>query len=141
MSRPSATSTLYRLIEAGQLAHKALLVPLVERGLQAGDDAVLFVLGARNGATEAEIATELDLPGDAVAERIDRLVERDLVVRRATGPALAPGLALTERGERIRTLLAENWTELENALFGELKKKRRAWLGETLGRFIDLLRF
>ena len=54
MSRPSATSTLYRLIEAGQLAHKALLVPLVERGLQAGDDAVLFVLGARNGATPRE---------------------------------------------------------------------------------------
>ena len=29
MSRPSSRSTLYRLIEAGQLAHKALLLPLI----------------------------------------------------------------------------------------------------------------
>jgi hypothetical protein len=51
MSKPSASSTLYRLIEAGQLAHQALLVPLVERGLEAGDDAVLFILAERHGAT------------------------------------------------------------------------------------------
>ena len=140
MSKPSANSTLYRLIEAGQLAHKALLVPLVERGLVAGDDAVLFVLSSKRGATEEQIAEELGLPHDAVIERLRRLMERDLVARRAVGPELAPGLALTDRGERIKSLLAENWAELENALFGELKKKKRLWLGETLGRFVDLLR-
>lgn len=140
MSKPSASSTLYRLIEAGQLAHQALLVPLVERGLEAGDDAVLFVLAARHGATEAELATELGLTAEAVALRIARLLERDLVARRAIGPALAPGLALTERGDRIRMLLADNWTELENALFGELKKKRRKRLAATLTRFVKLLR-
>ena len=140
MSKPSANSTLYRLIEAGQLAHKALLVPLVERGLVAGDDAVLFVLSSKRGATEEQIAEELGLPHDAVIERLRRLMERDLVARRAVGPELAPGLALTDRGERIKSLLAENWAELENALFGELKKKTRLWLGETLGRFVDLLR-
>jgi len=37
-------------------------------------------------------------------------------------------------------LLADNWAELENALFGELKKKRRKWLGEALTRFVSLLR-
>ena len=140
MSKPSANSTLYRLIEAGQLAHKALLVPLVERGLVAGDDAVLFVLSSKRGATEEQIAEELGLPHDAVIERLRRLMERDLVARRAVGPELAPGLALTDRGERIKSLLAENWAERENALFGELKKKKRLWLGETLGRFVDLLR-
>lgn len=140
MSKPSASSTLYRLIEAGQLAHKAVLVPLLERGLEAGDDAVLFVLAARHGATEAELASELGLPLEAIVTRLDRLAERDLVARRAIGPALAPGLALTERGERIRVLLADNWAELENALFGELKKKRRKWLRDALSRFVDLLR-
>ena len=140
MSKPSARSTLYRLIEAGQLAHKALLVPLVERGLEAGDDALLFILEARHGATEAELATELGLSAEAVAARLERLIERDLVARRAIGPDLSVGLALTERGERIRRLLADNWAELENALFGELKKKKRKWLGEALGRFVDLLR-
>jgi DNA-binding MarR family transcriptional regulator len=140
MSKPSVSSTLYRLIEAGQLAHKELLVPLVERGLEAGDDAVLFVLAARRGTTEVVLAGELGLGLEAIQARIDRLIERDLVARRAIGPELAPGLALTERGERIRVLLADNWNELENALFGELKKKKRKWFGETLGRFVDLLR-
>jgi DNA-binding MarR family transcriptional regulator len=140
MSKPSASSTLYRLIEAGQLAHQALLVPLVERGLEAGDDAVLFILAERHGATETELAEALGMPPEATADRINRLIERDLVDRRAIGPELAPGLALTERGERIRLLLVENWTELENALFGELKKKKQKWLGAALQRFVDLLR-
>jgi DNA-binding MarR family transcriptional regulator len=140
MSKPSASSTLYRLIEAGQLAHQALLVPLVERGLEAGDDAVLFVLAERRGATEAMIAAELGLATEATATRVARLIERDLIARRAIGPELAPGLALTERGERIRLLLVENWNELENALFGELKKKKQKWLATTLQRFVDLLR-
>lgn len=139
MSKPSASSTLYRLIEAGQLAHQALLVPLVERGLEAGDDAVLFILAERHGSTETELAEALGMPPEATADRINRLIERDLVDRRAIGPELAPGLALTERGERIRLLLVENWTELENALFGELKKKKQKWLGAALQRFVDLL--
>ncbi len=66
MSKPSASSTLYRLIEAGQLAHQALLVPLVERGLEAGDDAMLFVLSSKRGATEDELAAELGMPREAV---------------------------------------------------------------------------
>ena len=140
MSKPSASSTLYRLIEAGQLAHQALLVPLLERGLEAGDDALLFVLAERRGATEAALANELDLAPEATSERVERLIERDLVARRAIGPDLAPGLALTDRGERIRLILAENWTELENALFGELKKKKQKWLAGALQRFVDLLR-
>jgi len=140
MSKPSASSTLYRLIEAGQLAHKALLVPLVERGLEPGDDAVLFVLSAKRGATEAQLVEELGLSRAAIDIRLVRLAERDLISRRAIGPDLKPGIALTERGERIRSLLAENWAELENALLGELKKKKRVWLGETLGRFVELLR-
>jgi DNA-binding MarR family transcriptional regulator len=140
MSKPSASSTLYRLIEAGQLAHQALLVPLVERGLEAGDDAVLFILAERHGATETALSEALGLSPEATAGRIERLIERDLVDRRAIGPELAPGLALTERGERIRLLLVENWTELENALLGELKKKKQKWLGGALQRFVDLLR-
>lgn len=139
MSKPSARSTLYRLIEAGQLAHKALLVPLLERGLQPGDDAVLFVLG-RAGTTEVQLAAELGLDAGALESRLARLSERELVTRQAVGPELQPGLALTERGERIKSVLAGNWEELENALLGELKKKQRRRLGRTLGRFVELLR-
>jgi len=139
MSRPSSRSTLYRLIEAGQLAHKALLQPLLERGLEPGDDAILFELG-RAGTTEMELASELGLSEVALTTRLSRLLDRELVTRQAVGPELAPGVALTERGVRIRNSLADHWTQLEDALMGELKPKQRKKLGDRLKRFVDLLR-
>jgi DNA-binding MarR family transcriptional regulator len=140
MGKPKARSILYRLIEAGQLSRKALLVPLLERGLEPGDDAVLFLLHDKLGATEADIAAALGLEEAALEQRIFRLSERDLVSRRAIGPDLAPGLALTERGERIRDVLTANWDQLEKALLGELSKKKRKHLRDTLGRFVELLK-
>lgn len=139
MSRPSSRSALYRLIEAGQLAHKALLVPLRDKGLEPGDDAVLFVLG-RSGTTETDLAAELGLPPDQLATRIDRLAGRDLITRQAVGPELEPGIALTERGMRMRNSLADHWAQLEEALMGELKPKHRKRLAGALARFAELLR-
>jgi DNA-binding MarR family transcriptional regulator len=139
MSRPSSRSTLYRLIEAGQLAHKALLLPLVERGLEPGDDAILFELG-RAGTTEADLAAELGLTEVALTTRLSRLLDRELVTRQAVGPELAPGVALTERGVRIRNGLVDHWSQLEEALMGELKPKQRKKLGDRLKRFVELLR-
>lgn len=139
MSRPSSRSTLYRLIEAGQLAHQALLQPLLERGLEPGDDAILFELG-RAGTTEIELAAELGLSEVSLATRLSRLLDRGLVTRQAVGPELAQGVALTERGARIRNGLADHWAQLEEALMGELKPRQRKKLGERLKRFVDLLR-
>ncbi|MBB4051842.1 DNA-binding MarR family transcriptional regulator [Devosia subaequoris] len=139
MARPSSRSALYRLIEAGQLAHKALLLPLVEKGLEPGDDAILFVLG-RAGITEADLAHELGLTTDMLATRLERLASRDFITRQAVGPELEPGLALTERGLRIRNVLADHWAQLEEALMGELKTKQRKKFSDALGRFVDLLR-
>ena len=138
MSKPSSRSTLYRLIEAGQLAHKALLLPLVERGLEPGDDAILFELG-RAGTTEAALAAELGMAPDSLAARLNRLTDRGLITRQAVGPELAPGIALTERGVRIRNGLADHWSQLEDALMGELKAKQRKKLADRLKRFVELL--
>lgn len=139
MAKPSSKSALYRLIEAGQLAHKALLVPVIEKGLEPGDDAVLFVLG-RSGTTEAALSAELGLPTELLAPRLERLAGRDMITRQAVGPELEPGIALTERGRRIRNSLADHWAQLEEALMGELKPKHRKRFAEALGRFVDLLR-
>jgi DNA-binding MarR family transcriptional regulator len=140
MSKTRSNSTLYRLIEAGQLTHKVLLTPLLARGLEPGDDAVLFVLHDRLGAPEEELADAIGIPFEALEPRLNRLIDRDLVTRQATGPALVPGLALTERGERIREVLEGAWTELEEALLGELSDKERKKLRKQLGRFVELLR-
>jgi DNA-binding MarR family transcriptional regulator len=140
MTKPEARSTLYKLIEAGQLAHKALLVPLLDRGLEPGDDAVIFVLHAELGATEERLATELGIGIDQLQPRLNRLIERDVIVRQAIGPELAPGIALTERGARIREVLAANWEQLEEALFADLTDKKRKNLSKALKRFVELLR-
>jgi DNA-binding MarR family transcriptional regulator len=140
MSEPAARSTLYRLIEAGQLARKALLVPLLDRGLEPGDDAVIFVLHAELGANEDRLGEQLGLGRDVLDPRIARLIERDIIARQAVGPHLAPGLALTERGERVREVLAANWAQLEEALFADLSEKKRKGLGKALKRFVELLR-
>jgi DNA-binding MarR family transcriptional regulator len=140
MTKPEARSTLYKLIEAGQLAHKALLVPLLDRGLEPGDDAVIFVLHAELGASEQRLADELGIDAAALQPRLERLIERDVVARQAIGPELAPGLALTERGARIREVLAANWEQLEEALFADITDKKRKGLSKALKRFVELLR-
>ena len=140
MSKPKARSTLYRLIEAGQLARRALLVPLLDRNLEPGDDAVIFALRSRLGATETALAEELELDPAALEPRLARLADRDLVNRQAIGPDLVPGLALTERGERICEVLSANWEQLEEALFDELDEKKRKNLDKALRRFVELLR-
>ncbi|MDB5563427.1 MAG: hypothetical protein JWN11_2845 [Hyphomicrobiales bacterium] len=140
MSKPSRTSTLYRLIEAGQLARQRLLVPLVERGLEPGDDAVLFVLGTEGGITEFDLGEMTGLDGDALVRRVARLIERGLILRDTVSPDLLPTFRLTDRGARIRTILSDNWQQLEEALLGELTEKRRKGFGKTLKRFVDLLR-
>ncbi len=134
MAKSEARSILYRLIEAGQLTHKALLVPLVDRGLEPGDDAVLLMLHQQPGAPEAALAEQLGIAGEALDARLKRLIDRDLVAR------AAEGLALTERGERVREILAAHWKELEGALLGELGKNQRRALGKMLRRFTKLLR-
>ena len=100
---------------------------------------MLFALGS-HGTSEADLAGELGLTDEQLQARITRLLERDILRRQAIGPELVAGLALTERGTRIRDALAEHWAELEEALLGDLKKKKRQQLADTLQRFIDLLR-
>lgn len=139
MSQPDPRSALYRLIQAGQLAHQALLVPLRERGLEPGDDALLFALGDTPGAGAETLAETLGLPADLLAPRLTRLIERDLVAQRQIDGHPIPGFELTERGDRLRLHLAEHWAELEEALFGELKGKKRKGFGKVLKRFVDLL--
>lgn len=127
MPKPART-TLLALIEAGQHAHRALLRPLLERGLEPGDDAILLLLGDGPAAdTDLEDGTGLAI--EDLHARISRLITREFVVR------TAGGLALTERGARIHQRLDEVWTETERALVGGLKKKDRKRLARLLLAF------
>ena len=127
------------MIEAGQRAHRALVAPLRERGLEPGDDAVLFLLGETNGLTPELLTQGVGVDPGALDARIERLIARDLVCRREVGPEAAPGLALTPRGERVRIALEQAWAALDSMLLGGLDAKERRRLNRALKRVLTLL--
>jgi hypothetical protein len=132
MTKPART-TLLALIEAGQHAHRLLLRPLIERGLEPGDDALLLLLGD-GAATESDLEEGTGVAIEDLQPRIERLVIREFVVRTAAG------LALTERGARVHERLVEVWTDAELALTSGLKKKHRKRLTRLLVEFADYRR-
>jgi DNA-binding MarR family transcriptional regulator len=134
MGKSRASSVLYRLIEAGQLTRKALLLPLLERALEPGDDAVLFALAEQPGVAEADLANALGIDLAALNDRLTRLSTRDLVGREKAG-----AVNLTDRGRRICDGLAAHWSGLEEALLEGLGKKERKAFRKLLERFVGRL--
>lgn len=133
MAGPGTRSVLYRLIEAGQVARRALLAPLGERGLEPGDDAVLFLLHDHPGVPEDDVAAAVGIERQALRQRLERLVRRDLVAVRDGA------MHLTERGERTTAHLAAYWTEIEDALTSDLTPKQQRKLRKALSRFVARL--
>lgn len=134
MRKPGPRSTLYRLIEAGQLTRQALLAPLIERGLEAGDDAVVHALTDSPGIVLDSLARAVGVPDAWLTPRLERLQRLGFVEQRAVGPALAPGFRLTTRGTDLGRILAGQWNGLEETLFGDLAKPDRRAFRKTLKR-------
>jgi len=141
MPKPAAKTTLYRLIEAGHLARQKMLVPLYERGLEAGDDAFLFALEDPKGAPEDTLTDMTGLNNVALEMRLVRLEQSGVIERVAVGPDMAPGARLTEKGRTIADVLDANWQLLEDALTGELDHGEHKNLRKVLKRFVKLLDF
>lgn len=140
MSKTKVRAALYRLIDAGQLARRALLTPLSDRGLEPGDDAVIFALHVKLGATMPALSETLETSPELLFPIIARLEARDIVRQQPVGPELIHGWALTERGERLQQWLAGHWVQLEDALFGDLSERQRRLLTKSLKRFTLLMR-
>lgn len=125
MPKPKRASVLYRLIEAGQRAHLAVGLPLLELGLEPGDDALLFLLADRGGITEADLSTAFGRDPAALAPRIYRLAAQELILRRAIGPELELGIALTDAGAAVHAALVHNWTEVQDLLLADFTPRQR----------------
>src|SRR5690349_18836844 len=105
MPRSRDRSILYRLIAAGQLAHQTLLAPAIARGLERGDDTLLYLLATSDPMTETQFADTLGVDPRALAPHVARLIDRGLIERRATGPEMMPTITLTERGRKLEAFL------------------------------------
>lgn len=139
MPKPAAKTTIYKLIEAGHLARQSMLVPLYDRGLEPGDDALLFGLLDPKGATEKELTDFTGLTGVSLEIRLVRLADDGIVERAAVGASLKPGVRLTKKGREVTEALQAHWQMLEDALLGELDNKQRKHLRKILKRFVNLL--
>lgn len=139
MKKSAAKSTLYRLIETGHLARQAMLVPVIESGLEPGDDALLFGLTSPKGATEEDLLDLTGLDALALQMRLTRLEGEGILVRLPTDPEQETEVKLTEKGHEITDLLEGNWQQLEEALIGELDQKKHKGLRKILKRFVTLL--
>ena len=134
-----ANSTLLWLIEAGHLTRHALVAPLTERGLEVGDDAVLFALTDAAGILDTQLCEVTGIEHDALITRLDRLAAHDIVERAAIGSTRRPGTRLTEKGVALRNGLAADWYTLEERLVGDLKPRRRKALKKALKMLLDRL--
>ncbi len=132
-------STLYHLIEAGQLARLVLLRPLQELGLHAGDDAILLALRKKKGMSDEQLCSLTGLTPATLQPRIDRLLALSLVRRITIGNDLLPGTRLTKKGRKVRKTLLAHWQELEDALMHQLSHAQKNELRDNMKRFADLL--
>lgn len=133
MPKYKLRTTLLRLVEAGQLTRHALLAPLVERGLEPGDDVLLGAVAGQPGLGTTDLAAALALSADQVGVRLERLVARDLVV------LTEAGVALTERGARLCDAIALASAEIEAQLFAGIGDKHRKSLDRSLRTLLDTL--
>jgi DNA-binding MarR family transcriptional regulator len=134
-----ARSPLYRMIAVGQKMHRALLAPALARGLEPGDDALLYLLATQTNPTAVELAAETGLSPEALRKRLGALIERDLVVLSASGPKTMPQMRLTARGARLEAWLAEHWLGVEETLFEDLKPRERKSFNKQLKQLLEKL--
>lgn len=134
-----ANSTLYRLIEAGQLARAALLHPLVNLGLQPGDDAIILSLKKKKPLSDARLGALTGLTPYQLQPRLDRLVALSMIQRLSMDSERTPATRLTARGRQVRRTLREVWHQLEQALTHDLDPAHQKILRKTLKRIIHLL--
>lgn len=139
MPKPAAKTTLYNLIDAGHLARHAMLRPLLEHGLEPGDDAILFALSDPEGITKNDLCQLTGLKSGLLDMRLDRLSDAGVLELINMGEQNLSGARLSEKGVNILDILSANWQQLDGALLGELGKKDRKKLRKILRRFIKLL--
>lgn len=132
-------STLYHLIEAGQLARLALLRPLTEYGLHGGDDALILAMKKHKKISDNQICHMTGLTPQTLQPRLDRLIALGIVERKTLGTELTPGSKMTKKGRVIRKKLIAHWRELEDALMHDLPQENKTQLRHTIKRFADLL--
>jgi DNA-binding MarR family transcriptional regulator len=122
-----------RLIQAAKAHRTRAAMHLSQIGLYPGQDAVLALLGERDGLTMGEVADALGIQPPTVTKMVSRLSAAGLVERRTVeGDQRKASVHLTPAGRSKLQQIDDIWQELEeNALTG-IEADRRKRLGVLL---------
>jgi len=138
--RPMAV--IGQIWRTSQLAMRAVEANLKRYDLDMAGFDVLLTLrrqggeqGQGNALTPGELARDMMMSPPAMTNRIDRLVKRGLVERRADpDDRRALRVALTEEGRALADTAVETHLKTEEALLGDLTQQERDQLVNLLGR-------
>ena len=98
------------------------------------DKKILFELDKDSNASFSEIAKKVRLSKEVVFHRINRLVEKKIILKFHTVPASYRfGLTAYKVYLRLSDISKENWDTLVNYL---IKNKKVFWIGTCKGRWI-----
>lgn len=134
--RPMAV--IGQIWRSGQIASRAVEANLNQYDLDmAGFDVLLTLRRQRGGAalTPGELARDMMLSPPAMTNRIDRLVARQLVERRADpDDRRALRVALTQEGRALADQVVETHIAVEESLLESLSQDERDQLASLLQR-------
>jgi DNA-binding MarR family transcriptional regulator len=118
---------------AGDLAER-----LRPAGIGIGQWAILLLLWARDGSTQAELARLAAIEAPTVARTIDRMV-RDGLVTRASDPrdARLSRIHLSARGLALRDELVPQAIAVNDAFLARIGEEERDGLKRLLARLLE----
>lgn len=135
MSKDNKTQILYRLQSVARLSRTALATRLLDKGLYAGQDAVMLQLFAEDGLTPGILAQRLGVRPPTITKTISRLQAQGFVVKRASETDQRQAhVFLTELGHEAIRGIEKSIRKTEKDMLKGLDKKERKSFLKILGR-------
>ncbi len=136
----SVLQVIGRLLRGAERTEQRLSAALAPLGLSYADFDVINTLRRRNdhdGTHPRDLARSALVTSGAMTARLDRLVTRGLVQRRADAEdRRAIRIRLTRQGERLATAALEAVLAVDEEILAPLTERQRATLAATLKRVL-----
>lgn len=149
LSRSGANSGMSGLVDArlvptllsiSKSTRAFLALLLVEIDLHPGQDQLIHRLSPGETVSVSMLADQLAVRPSTVSKMLDRLIEKELVVRAANSrDARRTMVSLTAKGEAIKREVQAIWNRLEHELTGALTGSEVDRLSGSLEQIDDLL--
>ncbi len=136
----SVLQVIGRLLRGAERTEQRLTAALAPLGLSYADFDVINTLRRRNdhgGTHPRDLARSALVTSGAMTARLDRLLDRGLVRRRADADdRRAIRISLTRKGERLATEALDAVLAVDEEILAPLSERQRTALAATLKRIV-----